>query len=108
MDVWSLTIKDVAHRIVSKEDTHLKITQLGAENAWECAGQEHLDDHNIKPVSTMQKTGWTNYSPFLVLCGLEKGFTLDVIIMGQSKTIFSLYWAIFDMVTTKPTNRPNG
>ena len=59
MDVWSLTIKDVAHRIGSKEDTHLKITQLGAENAWECAGQEHLDDHTIKqdPVSIMQKTG---------------------------------------------------
>ena len=45
MVVWFLTIKDVAHRIGSKEDTHLKITQLGAENAWECAGQEHLDDH---------------------------------------------------------------
>ena len=90
MVVWSLTIRDVAHRIGSKEDTHLKITQLGAENAWECAGQEHLDDHTIKqdPVLVMQKTGWTNYSPFLVLCGLEKGFTLDVIIMGQSKTIF--------------------
>ena len=35
MVVWFLTIKDVAHRIGSKEDTHLKITQLGAENAWE-------------------------------------------------------------------------
>ena len=56
----------------------------------------------------MQKTGWTNYSSFLVFCGLEKGFTLDVIIMGQSKTIFSLYWAIFGIVTTKPTKRPIG
>ena len=69
MEVWSLTIKDVAHRIGSKEDTHLKITQLGAENAWECAGQEHLDDHTIKqdPVSTMQKAGLINHSSFLVL-----------------------------------------
>ena len=32
----------------------------------------------------MQKTGWTNYPPFLAKCGLEKGFTLDVITMGQS------------------------
>ena len=30
------------------------------------------------PVSTMQKTGWTIHSSFLVLSGLEKGFTLDV------------------------------
>ena len=89
MVVWSLTIRDVAHRIGSKEDTHLKITQLGAENAWECAGQEHLDDHTIKqdPVSTMQKTGW----PVIPhsWSGLEKGITsIDVITMGQSTTIF--------------------
>ena len=28
------------------------------------------------PVSTMQKTGWTNYSPFLVWLDVEKGFHL--------------------------------
>ena len=27
------------------------------------------------PVSTMQKTGFTNYSPFRVSAGLEKGIT---------------------------------
>ena len=27
------------------------------------------------PVSTMQKTVWTNFSSFLVWSGLEKGFT---------------------------------
>ena len=36
----------------------------------------------------MQKTGWTNYSPFLVWPGVEKGFTLDVITGGWSTTIF--------------------
>ena len=40
------------------------------------------------PVSTMQKTGWTIHSSFLVLSVLEKGFTLDVITRGQSPTIF--------------------
>ena len=40
------------------------------------------------PVSTMQKTGWTNHSSFLVLSSLEKGFTLDVITRGQSTIIF--------------------
>ena len=40
------------------------------------------------PVSTMQKTGWTIHSPFLVLFGLKKNFTLDVITRGQSTTIF--------------------
>ena len=40
------------------------------------------------PVSTMKKTGWTIHSSFLVLCGLEKGFTLDPITRGQSTTLF--------------------
>ena len=40
------------------------------------------------PVSTLQKTGWTIHSSFMVLSGLEKGFTLDVITRGQSTTIF--------------------
>ena len=31
------------------------------------------------PVSTMQKTGLTNYSSFLIWSGLEKLFTLEVI-----------------------------
>ena len=35
------------------------------------------------PVSTMQRTGWTDQSSFLVLSILEKGFTLDVITRGQ-------------------------
>ena len=36
----------------------------------------------------MQKTGWTIHSFFLVLSGLEKSFTLDMITRGQSTTIF--------------------
>ena len=36
----------------------------------------------------MQKTGWTIHSPFLVLFGLKKNFTLDVITRGQATTIF--------------------
>ena len=40
------------------------------------------------PASTMQKTGWTNHSFFLVLSGLKKSFTLDMITRGQSTTIF--------------------
>ena len=36
----------------------------------------------------MQKTGWTIHIFFLVLSGLKKSFTLDVITRGQSITIF--------------------
>ena len=36
----------------------------------------------------MQMTGWTIHSPFLVLFGLKKNFTLDVITRGQATTIF--------------------
>ena len=36
----------------------------------------------------MQKTDWTIHSFFLVLTGLKKSFTLDVITRGQSTTIF--------------------
>ena len=35
--------------------------------------------------STMQKTGWTIHSSFLVLYGLEKGFTLDVTTRGSQQ-----------------------
>ena len=40
------------------------------------------------PASTMQKAGWTIHSFFLVLSGLKKSFTLDMITRGQSTTIF--------------------
>ena len=40
------------------------------------------------PASTMQKIGWTIHSFFLVLSGLKKSFTLDMITRGQSTTIF--------------------
>ena len=39
------------------------------------------------PVSTMQKTGSTIRSSFLVWCSLEKGFTLDLTTRGQSTTV---------------------
>jgi len=47
-------------------------------------------DQNLEqdPASTMQKTGWTIHSFFLVLSGLKKSFTLDMITRGQSTTIF--------------------
>jgi len=44
--------------------------------------------HEQDPASTMQKTGWTIHSIFLVLSGPKKSFTLDVITWGQSTTIF--------------------
>ena len=40
------------------------------------------------PALTMQKTGWTIHSFFLVLSDLKKIFTLNVITRGQSTTIF--------------------
>ena len=52
------------------------------------------------PVSTMQKTSWTIHSSFLVLPGLEKGFTLDVITRGAVNNHSPMYLAIFSMVTT--------
>ena len=33
----------------------------------------------------MQKTGWTNYSSFLVMCGLEKGFHLRMWSLGGTQ-----------------------
>ena len=57
----------------------------------------------------MQKTGWTIHSFFLVLSGLKKSFTLDVITRGQSTTIFlcigpfSAWWR-----TNKRTNEQPG
>ena len=52
----------------------------------------------------MQKTGWTINSFFLVLSGLKKSFTLDMITRGAVNNYFSVYWAIFGMVTNKRTN----
>ena len=54
----------------------------------------------------MQKTGWTNHSSFLVLSGLEKGFTLDLITSGQSTTIFLCIgpFLAWWLVTNKRTN----
>ena len=43
-------------------------------------------------IITMQKTGWTNHTYFLVLLyGLEKGFILDVITRGAVNNHFPLY-----------------
>ena len=59
-------------------------------------------------MSTMEKTGWTIHSSFLVLSGLEKGFTLDVITRGAVNNHFPVYSDIFIMVTTddqKPNNQ---
>ena len=58
----------------------LRFSTLTSQTMWL---QEKQD-----PVSTMQKTGWTIHSPFLVLFGLKKNFTLDVITRGQATTIF--------------------
>ena len=57
------------------------------------------------PVSTIQKVGWTIHSSFLVLSGLKKSFTLDLITRGQSTTIFlcigpfSAWWQTTDRTT---------
>ena len=49
-------------------------------------------------VSTMQNTGWTNYSHFLVWYGLEK----VLITIGQSTTIFPMAKVMKNFV--KPSN----
>ena len=54
-------------------------------------------------MSTMQKTGWTIHSSVLVLSGLKKSFTLDVITRGQSTTIFLCIGAFFGVVTNNQT-----
>ena len=58
------------------------------------------------PVSTMQKTGCTNYSPFLILSGLEKCFTLDMNTMGQSTSIFLFIWP-FSTWNTRTNDQTN-
>ena len=55
------------------------------------------------PMSTMQKTGWTIHSSVLVLSGLKKSFTLDVITRGQSTTIFLCIGAFFGTVMNNQT-----
>ena len=47
----------------------------------------------LDPMSTMQKTGWTIHSPFLVLFGVKKNFTVDVITRGQATTIIGPFSA---------------
>ena len=54
----------------------------------------------------MQKTGWTIHSFFLVLSGLKKSFTLDVITRGQSITIFLCIGPF--LVTNERTNKQPG
>ena len=71
-----------------------------------CRALLGLDDRwKQDPVSTLQKTGWTNYSSFLVWSGLEKGFTLIMItkVQGAVNNHFHVYKAIFGMVTTNQT-----
>ena len=87
------------------------ISRKGAENERKFANglyQINLKELNVEdlkeqgPVLTMQKTGWTIHSSFLVLSGLEKGFTLNVITKGRSITIFL---CIFGKVTNEQTNK---
>ena len=54
----------------------------------------------------MQMTGWIIQSSLLVLSGLKKSFTLDVITRRAVNNHFPLYWAIFGMVTNK--RQPGG
>ena len=58
---------------------------------------------------TMQKTGWTNYSSFLVLSGLKKGFRYGRDHWGAVNNHFPVYLAIFGMTSddTQPTNKTN-
>ena len=68
---------------------HRLSTQLLTGKERMRAGREKLKLQVLaSPVFTMQRTGWTVHSSFLVLCGLRKGFTLDVISRGQATTIF--------------------
>ena len=53
--------------------------------------------------STMQKTGWTNCSSFLVWYG-KRFFTLNVVTGGAIQSHFHVNEAIFGMVTNKQPN----
>ena len=78
--------------------------------------QKIVPQHQVEqdPVSSMQKTGWTIHSSFLVLSGLEKGFTLDVFTSrGQSTTIslcigpLSAWWRQTNERTNKQPGDPS-
>ena len=57
------------------------------------------------PVSTMQKTGMTNYSSFVIWSGLEKGITYECYHYEAVYSHFSVYLAIFGMMTLKQSNK---
>ena len=54
------------------------------------------------PVSTMQKTDWTKYSPFLVWSG--QGCHLKMWCLGAVNIHYSVYLAIHGIVINKQTN----
>ena len=100
----TLFLTEPSSGIVDSEQTREEeisriIHQTSSVNKFLIKTEEEQD-----PASTMQKTGWTIHSFFLVLSGLKKSFTLDVITKGQSTTIslcigpFSAWWR-----TTKRT-----
>ena len=57
----------------------------------------------------MQKTGMTNCSSFVIWSGLEKDITYECYHYEAVDSHFSVYLAIFGMVTTnKQTNKQPG
>ena len=53
----------------------------------------------------MQKTGSTNYSSLMILSGLEKGITHGFDHYEAVDSHFSVYLAIFGMVTLEQLNK---
>ena len=68
--------------------------------------QENLDKQD--PVSTMQKTGRTDDSSFLVCPGLEEGIAYGCDRKGAINSHFSVYLAIFGMVSPNQPNKQPG
>ena len=96
---WNLNLRIRSLGTFTRQPTNHKPNRI---NRAICLSREEwkLKD----PVSTMQKTGWTNHFSILILFVLEKGFTLDVITRRQSTNIL-LCMAIFSIVSHWQANK---
>ena len=93
--------------VVQVSNSVLKKTKRGTEGHIEEQelGKDKCFNRNGKqvPVSTMQKTGWTNFSFCLVTYGLEKGFIDGFDRQGTVDNHFHEYWAFFGIVSNNRT-----
>ena len=69
-----------------------------------CGGvTDYKNKSKQDPVSTMQKTGWTKYSSFLVWSSLEKGFTYR----GDRYGSFNNHFLCIGHENSRPNKRTN-